>query len=182
MSNDAASVVREFLGRLSAFEKEAHDILGVHEDATPSRIYFLDQTYSDLGKLSVKQDEMFRQAIRCAETELFRAAHVMGWAGFMDFLEEKLNEDGLKKLAAIRPAWRTSNLEDLREGVPEYQLIEAGRELGLCTKNEMKALHGLLNKRNECAHPSDYFPGFNETLGYLSELFSRVRVLQPKGL
>jgi hypothetical protein len=44
----------------------------------------------------------------------------------------------------------------------------------------MKALHGLLNRRNECAHPSDYFPNFNETLGYLAELFQRVAFLQNK--
>lgn len=182
MSGDPAVVVREYLGRLREFEKEAHQILGVHEAAVPSRVYLLDSTYEELGKLSVKQDELFRQAIRCAEAELFRAAHVMAWAGLMDFLEEKLCTDGLKKLGAIRPKWKTSSIEDLRETVPEFQLIEAARELGLTTKNEMKALHGLLNKRNECAHPSDYFPGANETLGFISEVFNRVRLLQPKSL
>jgi hypothetical protein len=42
----------------------------------------------------------------------------------------------------------------------------------------MKALHGLLNRRNECAHPSEYFPDLNQTLGYVSELFSRIEWLQ----
>ena len=182
MIHDAASAVRDYLIRLSAFEVEAHRILQTHELAGATRIYFLDKTYSDLGTLSVHQDELFRQAIRCAEAELFRAAHVMGWAGFMDYLEEKLSGDGLKRVRAIRPSWKASTIEELRESVPEYQLIEAARDLGLCSKGEMKALHGLLNKRNECAHPSAYFPGFNETLGYLSELFTRVKLLQPKSL
>ena len=44
----------------------------------------------------------------------------------------------------------------------------------------MKALHGLLNRRNECAHPSDYFPDLNETLGYLSELFQRIEYLERR--
>jgi hypothetical protein len=46
----------------------------------------------------------------------------------------------------------------------------------------MKALHGLLNKRNECAHPSDFYPDMNGSLGYISELLSRVATLQTKTL
>jgi hypothetical protein len=66
--------------------------------------------------------------------------------------------------------------------VVEFQLIEAARDLGLCTKTEAKALHGLLNKRNECAHPSNYFPSLNESLGYASEILQRVGQMQPKTL
>jgi hypothetical protein len=46
----------------------------------------------------------------------------------------------------------------------------------------MKALHGLLNKRNECAHPSDFYPDMNGSLGYISELLSRVATLQTETL
>ncbi len=49
-------------------------------------------------------------------------------------------------------------------------------------KNEARALHGLLQRRNECAHSTDYYPGLNETLGYLAELFQRVTLLQPRTL
>jgi hypothetical protein len=70
----------------------------------------------------------------------------MAWAGFMDFLEEKMASDGLVKLAAARPKWPTKSLEDLRENVNEFQLVQACRELGPCSKNEMKGLHGLLNR------------------------------------
>lgn len=62
----------------------------------------------------------------------------------------------------------------------DFQLIEAARKLGLCTKTFMKALHGLLNKRNECAHPSDFFPDLNEALGYLSEIFKRIETLNAR--
>jgi hypothetical protein len=50
----------------------------------------------------------------------------------------------------------------------------------ISTKTQKKALHGLLNKRNECAHPSDFYPELNETLGYISELFQRIMQMQPK--
>jgi hypothetical protein len=175
---NALSQVRE---RVRRFEKEAHAILSAHEKAR-SRVVILDATYATLSGLSLRQDELIRQALRCAEAELFRASHVMAWAGFMDFLEDKLASDGLVRLAAARPKWPTKSLEELRENVNEYQLVEAARDLGLCSKNETKALHGMLNKRNECAHPSDYFPDLNETLGYISEVLRRIRTLMPKAL
>ena len=174
-------MISKLLDRARAFECEAHQVLSVHE-STPSRIVLLENTYKRLTALSVRQDELLRQALRCIENELFRSAHVMAWAGFMDFLEEKLASDGLKKLRAIRPGWKATTVEELRENVVEFQLIEATRDLGLCTKTEMKALHGLLNKRNECAHPSDYFPSLNESLGYVSEILQRIGLLQPKSV
>jgi len=174
-------LISKLLDRARAFEREAHQVLSVHE-STPSRIVLLENTYKRLTALSVRQDELLRQALRCIENELFRSAHVMAWAGFMDFLEEKLASDGLKKLRAIRPGWKVATVEELRETVVEFQLIEATRDLGLCTKTEMKALHGLLNKRNECAHPSDYFPSLNESLGYVSEILQRIGQLQPKSV
>lgn len=174
-------MLRELLLKVRAFEQEAHGILSRHEGSR-SRVVVLDTTYRQLDKLSLHQDELLRQALRCAEAELYRAAHVMAWAGFMDFLEEKMASDGLKKLNSVRPKWPYTTIEDLRENVNEFQLIESCRDLGLATKNEVKALHGLLNKRNECAHPSNFYPDLNETLGYISEVLRRITTLRPKKL
>lgn len=175
-------MLEDFVARLRAFEKEAHGILSAHEAASSSRLVLLEDSYNKLSALSVRQDELLRQSLRCIENELFRAAHVMAWAGFMDFLEEKLASDGLKKLQKAYPNWKAATVEDLRENVVEYQLIVAARTLGLCGKTEMKSLHGLLNKRNECAHPSDYFPLLNETLGYFAEILQRIGQIQPRKL
>ena len=169
------------LAKSRAFEREAHAILATHE-ASASRVIVLSESYEKLTKLSLKQDELFRQALRCVEHALYRAAHVLAWAGFMDFLEEKLASDGLVKLRATYTAWSVSSIEELREVIVEFQLIEAAKKLGLCTKTEMKALHGMLNKRNECAHPSDFYPDMNGSLGYISELLSRIKTLQGKTL
>jgi hypothetical protein len=73
-------------------------------------------------------------------------------------------------------------MDDLRENVAEFQLVEAAKELKLTSKAAMKALHGLLSKRNECAHPSTYAPDLNETLGYVSELLNRAGELSGKSL
>ncbi len=97
----------------------------------------------------------------------------------MDFLEHILAVDGLKKLHSNYPSLaQFKSIEDLRENVSEHTLIEIGRKLQLLGKTQSKALLGLLNKRNECAHPSTYYPGFNETLGYISEVFKRMEQLQ----
>lgn len=172
-------MLHKVLERVRSFEREAHSILSRHE-AAPSRVVLLDQSYKRLSGLSIVQDELFREALCCVENELFRAAHVMAWAGFMDYLENKVAQQGFAKLQQYRPNWKLKSVEDLREQVPEYQLIEAFSDIGFVTKNEKKALLGLLNKRNECAHPSNYSPGLNETLGFISELLQRIEMLKQK--
>lgn len=174
-------LLRDWSARVAAFEREAHSILGQHE-SSKSRVVLLDDTYSRLNALNLRQDDLMRQALRCAEEGVYRAAHVMAWAAFMDYLEEKLTADGLVKLKTLRPSWKGATMDEMREYVPERQLVEATQPLGLCTKNQMNALVSLLNRRNECAHPSTYYPGLNETLGYISEVLQRLQTLMPKSL
>ena len=162
------------------FHAEAVRILSRAETST-LRIITLDQTYREVTSLSIKQDDLFRQALRCIETECYRAAHVMAWAAFVDFIHEKLGEDGYEKLKAARPKWKVTGAQDLRQE-SDYQVLEAVEAIGLCKKTERKALHGLLNKRNECAHPEDYYPRLNESLGYVSELLERLKTLSERRL
>lgn len=174
-------IYSDLIARTKRFSLEAHKILGKQEDSK-SRIISLGSSYKALQQLSIKQDDLFRQAFKCLERECFRAAHVMSWAGFMDFLEEKIFEDNGAKIKSLRPKWKSASIEELREDVPEFQIIDSLKDLGLCTKTEVKALQGLLNKRNECAHPSDYYPGLNDSLGYISELMARIETIGKKKL
>lgn len=166
--------------KIAAFETEARRILASHE-ASATRTITLEDSYARLEKLSLAQDELFRESLRAVEHGLFRAAHVLGWAGFVDYLHNFLAADGLKSMRRVRPNWQLASVEDLRE-YTDFQVIEAGKAAGFFSKTPMKALHGLLNKRNECAHPSDHLPDFNETLGYLAELFQRIAFLQKKAV
>lgn len=170
---ELADVVR----RVIALEVDAQRVLAGHE-ASPARRISLENSYRRLGRLSLQQDELFREALRAVEVGLFRASHVLAWSGFVDFLHELIDGRGAVAIAAARPTWAVKSAEDLRDHA-DFQVIELGRELGLYTKTVMKALHGLLNKRNEAAHPTDYFPDMNETLGYVSEIFHRVERLKP---
>jgi hypothetical protein len=168
--------------RARNFELEAHAILSAHESAAPSRVVVLENAYESIALLNIKQDDIMRQALRCAENGLFRAAHVMAWAACMDYIEDKLSADNMVKLKSLRPSWRGSDIREMAEYIPEHQLVEALKAVGLATKNETNALIGLLRRRNECAHPTGYLPQINETLGYISEILQRIAKLAPKNL
>ena len=125
-----------WFSRAQGFEREAHEILSMHESASTSRVVVLEEAYDSLALLNIKQDDMMRQALRCAENGLYRAAHVMAWAACMDYLEEKLSADNLSKLRAARPSWQGGDIREMAEYVSEYQLVEALKAVGLTTKNE----------------------------------------------
>jgi hypothetical protein len=169
----------EVLKRVSQMEEEAVGVLGHHDAATSARVVTLEDTYNVLSRLSVDQDELFRESLRAVEMALFRAAHVLAWAGFIDFLHHYLWDHFEAVLQDERSAWKLKSAEDLRER-SDHSVIEAGRVVGAYQKTVMKALHGLLNTRNECAHPTGYYPGLNETLGYISGVFGRISFLQHK--
>ena len=83
--------------------------------------------------------------------------------------------DIIEKMTIHRLGYRQA----LQSQIDYY--TQTGNNLKLqWTKKEMKAFHGLLAKRNECAHPTSFYPGLNESLGYVSELLKRIETLQAK--
>ena len=175
----AGNDISLWLNRLRAFQTDAHRILGRVESAA-SRSITLNVSYHQLDSLTLKQDEIFRQSLRCVENQLFRAAHVMAWAGLIDCLHDLVSSDGFVTLNIARPNWKITSVEEMAERFTEHALIETLLAMKVLSKAESKALYGMLSKRNECAHPGDYFPSLNETLGYIAEIFSRLRKLQDK--
>ena len=124
---------------------------------------------------------MFSEAIGCIEKGFYRSAIVMAWAAFIDLIENILNSDGLHKVHIARPKWtKFKNIESLKENISEYQIIEVARDTSLLTKAECKTLHGLLSKRNECAHPTKFEPRLNDSLGYISELLNRLKQIYKR--
>lgn len=181
--NDPAEIVRLVRDRVATFETEAHRVLGRHDAATRSRVITVDQTRRSLQGLSLRQQELLAESIDCVGYGLFRAAHVSAWQAFMDLLQDKLASDGLVKVKAARPNWsRFATIDELRDEIAEYQLVQVAKDIGLLSKGEMKTLHGMLSTRNECAHPSHYQPGVNEALGYVSNLIGRMGQLKAKSL
>lgn len=151
--------------------------LAKHE-SSPHRVMNLEETYRKLGVMNLKQDDLFRQAMRCCEVQVYRGAHVLGWAALIDYLQDWLASDGFAALLLARPNWAPiASVEDLQERFTEFQIIEAMRASRFISKNMEKALKGFLSIRNECAHPSTFYPDLNATLGYLSQLLIRLEQL-----
>ena len=98
----------------------------------------------------------------------------------MHFVLDRIDSYGIQNIRQKKPAWNYYSIEELTEKQSEYAIIELLMDIGYCSKTEKKALHGLLNKRNECAHPSSHVPDMNEALGYISELFKRIEQLQKR--
>jgi hypothetical protein len=165
------------LNRVKSFQDDAHKILSIHE-AAPSRTVLLDKTYKELQELSVEQDELLRQALRCIENDLYRAAHILAWTALIDLIESTLASDGFVKLRTVRPNWNACSVDELREEVSDFQIIEACKDLRIVNKSEMRILHGFLSKRNLSAHPSNFFPDYNQTLGYMADIMSSMKNIQ----
>lgn len=169
--------MRAALSRLANFEADAKAILATHE-ASGARVITLEDSYARLTGLSLAQDELFRESLRAVQNELYRAAHVLAWAGFIDFLHNLItNKKNLGPLKAARPNWSVADAEDLR-AFSDFQVIEAAKEAGVYSAQTMRMLHGWLGRRNECAHPSAYFPDLNMALGYISDLIDRISRLR----
>lgn len=178
MSGELEDIFR----RVANFEHAAHSMLSAFETA-PSRVVSLAETRTQVTILNLKQSELLNEALQAMEVSLFRPAIIMAWAAFMDFVQEQMSADGLVKLHQKRPNWaKWTSIEELRENVTEFQMLDAAQDLKILRKPETKAMKGLLSKRNECAHPSGYTPGLNEALGYVSELLNRIPTIGERSL
>jgi len=164
------------------FEKEAHRLFSKYEQSK-SRVISLEDSKQQLLNLSIIQDKLLKDAIFCVESGIYRPAYIMAWAAFIDFYEEKISSDGLIKVHSVRNAWsKHKTIEELRENIVEQQLIEVGKEIGILTKHEVSVLKGNLTKRNNCAHPSDFIPNMNETIGYLAEIMNYIERINKRKL
>lgn len=87
---------------VEAFRKDAEEILGFSESSI-HRTALLTESYKKIDNLSVIQADMLRQALRCVEVGVFRAAHVLAWAALTDFLQSMADYDGYAALNAKYP-------------------------------------------------------------------------------
>lgn len=167
--------LRHWSAKANSFAADAHSILGHHEAATQSRTLLISQTYDKLDDLSIDQKDMLSQSVRCISMEVYRAAFVLAWAALADYMQKSIMQPSLQLVLAARPNWQATTLDDIVDQFGEHQQILACNAAGLIKKSEKKTLEGLLHRRNMCAHPSSYYPGANEALGYLSEIHAFIK-------
>jgi len=171
-------IIQLYSQKFKNFQQEAHKILSIHESAKKSRVIMLHASFEKLKMLSIKEEALFKEALNCIENGFNRSAIILSWVGFMHFVLDKIDAYGVQNVKMKKLSWNYNSIEELIEKQTEYAIIELLMEIRYCSKTEKKALHGLLNKRNECAHPSSHIPDMNESLGYISELFKRIEQIQ----
>jgi hypothetical protein len=76
--------------------------------------------------------------------------------------------------------WKFNSIIELRDTVTEHAIILSLHDCGYISKDERKALEGHLSTRNQCAHPSEYEPNYDETLGFISALLNRIKHYEKK--
>ena len=160
-------------------ERDHADVLAT-VDAARTRIVTVESLYGQLGGLSQDQRSFLTLAIEAARHGIYRAAVIMAWAAVVDRLQYIHDDDGYAQLGAKRKKWSVVSVEDLREQVPDYQLIDATRDTGFVNKAQAKTLHGMLNARNRAAHPGPFNESLNSTLGYLEDVLSELGALVGK--
>lgn len=160
--------IEELLQRVNNFHSECSSLLGKHEDALATRVFHARQTLERVNTLSFEQSDALKQAVRCVESGLFKAAFVIAWTAPADLLLG-LGERKKAEIKVVRPKWEYHDKTSLSETQSDYAIIEALKEGKVIGKSDMKTLHGLLHRRNQCAHPSQVHPDANAALGYISE-------------
>jgi hypothetical protein len=171
--------IAEWLSRLGAFEADAAQLLGGSEEAIASRVYNAHASLKKVSELSFDQADSLKQAVRCVEGGLNQAAFVMAWTAVADLLLE-ISVRYVAEIKEVRPNWAFTDKTSLSDERGDYAVIEALKAAKVISKSDMKTLHGLLHRRNLCAHRTDVFPTPNEALGYIDETIPAIKGLITK--
>jgi len=150
-------------------ERDAHEILAKHEKS-PSRVVLLEDLVKTLSGTPVDVQDYFKESITCLEQELFRAAIVMSWAGHFHVYSEVLFTRHESDIKELRPKWKFGDVNELKEGYPEAQIIDVAKEVKFTSKARLRILQGQLSTRNQCAHPTLFRPSLNSSIGYVDEM------------
>lgn len=173
-------LIKEWTSRIRTASDEANKILSTCESSL-SRVITLDKLVESISSLPIDVRDYFSEAKSCLEFNLLRASVVLSWSGFFHVFIEKmysLHEHDIRK---ERPKWSFTNLHELKERIPEFQLLELAKKINFINSSDLHVYKGQLAKRNKCAHPTFYQPSLNEALGFMDEILQQtIKALNKK--
>lgn len=167
--------LEELIRRRDQAARAAHRILEGHESAA-SRVVVLSQTFAKLSGLAVDVEQYYRESLKSLEVGCYRAAVVLAWSGFVHSLADSLVNKHGSALSTAYPKWPTASTANLLEAVPEAQVLEAGKKVGMFSQQKLNIYKGWLSTRNQCAHPTLFAPSRNITLGFVDAVIVEVAV------
>ena len=101
---------------------------------------------------------------------LFRAAHVSAWNGYVAQALMCMASDDFRALRSVRPKWDELSIPDVAMRTAGRTLIDLLVELKLIGGDQEFRLAELMQRRNDCAHPTAFNPSYEETRNYLDEI------------
>ncbi|HLI46127.1 MAG TPA: hypothetical protein VKU94_02940 [Geobacterales bacterium] len=154
-----------------SIKREVNKILENFENSI-HRVVTIQDMYSRLDTLSIRQDRLLREAIDCIRFKLFRASIVLAWSAMSDLLIE----------IYFKRIDQSKTFDEVSNEFNDNRLIEQLRARRLIDKQTEKLLKGNLAIRDEFAHPSLYEPDLNQSLGYMSQILAIMSSLKGKAL
>ena len=147
--------LRDVIDRVEALRQD-HVRIASQAQSSRSRAASVEVTLRGIQALTTRQADLLREAALAASYGLYRPAHVAGFAALVDALHQRVDRLGqLGAIAVVRSKWKLRSIDDLQE-YSDFQVGDACKEAGVITRNQAKSFHGLLHRRNQCAHPTGY--------------------------
>ena len=161
-------LLRDLVDEVTALDADHRTVVGAVAK-TKARAATVEAALHTIHGLTTRQTDLLTEAALAIRFGLYRSAFVSAFAAVADELTERIDRKGhLATIAAAR-RWKLTTVEDLQDQ-SDFNVAEAAKDATTISKAQMKSFHGLLHRRNQCAHPSGYTPTLDEALGYVSEV------------
>jgi len=178
MKTDLLSIAHRLALKASTWQKVQEGGYVVTKKA--ERVPEVNELRQEIKSLGVVELDYFSEGLDCIQyAQASRAAIVLGWAGFIDLLQNKISKDnyiGLNSILKIafhgihKKKSQITNKQDLCDLFDDAALLEAGKKLGFFDKHVHTQLNAMRDERNNCAHVQEYAVTIRIALGFYAKL------------
>jgi hypothetical protein len=130
---------------------------------------------------SIKSDvarAFVEEAVKCAESKLYRSAVVLSWAGAVSVLHDhvighrlaEFNAEALKRW----PKWKDATTSDELAVMKEFDFLQVLQTISIIGKNIREELEACLRYRNACGHPSSLKVVETRVVSHIETLMANV--------
>ncbi len=120
-----------------------------------------------------------REAIKCYEYGLHRAAVILSWMATIHVLksrivENRLSDFNIEAKRVFGTKWKVAINEDDIGKMKERDILDRMEAISMIGKNTKIALIACLDLRNSCGHPNSLVVGENATAAHIETLLNNV--------
>jgi hypothetical protein len=179
---DPLEQAKAFALRVGSWTELQRESYGVAR--RPERVPEVNELRQRLKSLGVKELDYFSEGLDCVQyAQAPRAAIVLGWTGFVDLVQAKMERDKFAALNAIlklefhgiyKRYGQIKSRTDLSDGFDDSMLLQAGKKLDWYKKHVYVQLDAMRDERNNCAHVQEYAITPRTALGFYDKLVTYI--------